>query len=201
MVAKLLLATGNKGKVRELRELLCDVNFSIITLDDLEKRPQMPDETGETYEENAKIKASVIAQKTGLLTLADDSGLEVLCLDNRPGVHSARYDKDEQSRIDKLHRELGARIPTAARFVCVVALSLPTGDSRSFYGECKGQIIGERRGAGGFGYDPVFLVEGKDKTMAQLSSAEKNELSHRARAVRAGAKFLLSSEGKEWLRS
>ena len=200
MAAKLLLATGNKGKVRELKELLRDVDFSIITLDDLAKRPEMPEETGETYEENAKIKASVIAQKTGCLTLADDSGLEVLCLDNRPGVHSARYDKDESSRIDKLHRELGERIPAAARFVCVVTLALPTGESRSFYGECKGQIIGERRGDGGFGYDPVFLVEGMDKTMAQLSSAEKNELSHRARAVRAGAKFMLSSEGKDWLR-
>ena len=196
---ELLLATGNKGKICELCELLEAVDFSIITLDDLAKRPDMPDETGDTYEENSKIKALAIAEESGHLTLADDSGLEVLCLDNRPGVHSSRYGSDDETRIKRLHTELAERIPTAARFVCVVTLALPNGQNRTFFGQCKGQIIGEKRGYSGFGYDPVFLVEGKDKTMAELSATEKNELSHRARAVRAAAQFLMSQAGKDWL--
>ncbi len=195
----LLLATGNQGKVRELRELLHDLPLPIITLADLAEKPALPEETGDTYEENSVIKAVAIAKATAHLTLADDSGLEVLCLDNRPGVHSSRYGKDDGTRIKRLHGELEGRLPAAARFVCVVTIALPSGQSRSFYGECPGQIINEKRGEGGFGYDPVFLVDGMDLTMAQLAAEKKNELSHRARAVFKTVEFIQSVAGREWL--
>ena len=146
------------------------------------------EETGDTYEENAAIKARAFASASGLLTLADDSGLEVDALGGAPGVRSARYSTtgSDGDNVDLLLKNLSqvsdeARI---ARFVCVVAIAWPSGEVEFCRGECEGAITRKRRGEGGFGYDPVFLLTGRDVTMAQLPLEEKNCISHRARAVR-----------------
>ena len=146
------------------------------------------EETGDTYEENAALKALAFARASGLPSLADDSGIEVDALAGAPGVRSARYagtgsDKDN---VDLLLQNLN-QVPEearTARFVCVVALALPSGDIEYARGQCKGKISNERIGDGGFGYDPIFFLEGKHLTMAQLPPDEKNRLSHRGRAVR-----------------
>lgn len=146
------------------------------------------EETGDTYQENAALKALAFTQASSLPSLADDSGLEVDALSGAPGVRSARYsgtgsDKDNLDLL--LHNLKGVpdRARTA-RFVCVVALALPSGDIEYARGQCEGKIAGQRRGDGGFGYDPVFFPEGRSLTMAQLPPDEKNCLSHRGRAVR-----------------
>ena len=146
------------------------------------------EETGETYEENAALKALAFTRASGLASLADDSGLEVDALAGAPGVRSARYagtgsDKDNVDLL--LHNLKGVPDQArTARFVCVVAIALPSGDIQYARGQCKGKIAIERRGDGGFGYDPIFFPEGRQLTMAQLPPDEKNNISHRGRAVR-----------------
>ncbi len=146
------------------------------------------EETGDTYEENAAIKARAFASASGLLTLADDSGLEVDALGGAPGVRSARYSTtgSDGDNVDLLLNNLSG-VPDdlrTARFVCVVAIAGPSEEIEFRRGECEGSITRERRGEDGFGYDPVFLLTGRDVTMAQLPMEEKNRISHRARAVR-----------------
>ena len=146
------------------------------------------EETGETYEENAALKARAFARASGLPSLADDSGLEVGTLAGAPGVRSARYagtgsDKDNVDLLLLNLKDIPEQKRTA-RFVCVVAIALPSGDIQYARGQCEGTIGEERRGDGGFGYDPVFFPEGRTLTMAQLPPDEKNNLSHRGRAVR-----------------
>ncbi len=146
------------------------------------------EETGDTYEENAAIKARAFASASGLLTLADDSGLEVDALGGGPGVRSARYSTSgsDGDNVDHLLKNLSQVSDEArtAKFVCVVAIAGPSEDIEFSRGECEGAIARERRGEGGFGYDPVFLLTGRDVTMAQLTMDDKNRISHRARAVR-----------------
>ncbi len=146
------------------------------------------EETGDTYEANAALKAIAFTRASGLPSLADDSGLEVDALAGAPGVRSARYagTGSDNDNVDLLLTNLNG-IPDetrTARFVCVVALALPSGDIEFASGKCEGKIACERRGDGGFGYDPVFFPEGRPLTMAQLPPDEKNRLSHRGRAVR-----------------
>ncbi len=165
-----------------------------MTLRDL-KITHVPSETGASFAENATIKAKGYAGKSGLLTLADDSGLEVAALGGAPGIQSARYAGEgasDQDRINLLLSNLRS-VPTekrTARFVCVIALALPDGNVHLFTGECGGTIIFEARGTNGFGYDPVFYMPELGKTMAELSDDLKNQVSHRARAANQAREYL-----------
>ena len=194
-MTKLLIATNNPGKVREYEELLADLPVE-ITFPAQEGVGLEVEETGLTFEENARIKALAFAQATGLLTLADDSGLEVDALGGAPGVHSARYAGPGASDIDRYQKLLTEleEVPTggrSARFRCVVAIVQPDGTVYTADGACEGEIGFEPRGEHGFGYDPVFVVEGyAGQTMAELDPEIKNRISHRARAVEAARPIL-----------
>ncbi|GAB4581286.1 MAG: XTP/dITP diphosphatase [Anaerolineales bacterium] len=191
---KVLLATTNKGKIKEFLGLLSQLNITILTPKDLELDLEV-DETGVTYAENAILKAKAYQQLAKMPVLADDSGLEVDALQGAPGVWSARYapqpgatDADRRKYLLEQLRPYPQ--PWTARFRCVVALANHQGALHLVEGICEGQIISEERGQGGFGYDPVFLVEGGAKTMAELDFEEKNQRSHRARAVHAAIPIL-----------
>jgi XTP/dITP diphosphohydrolase len=181
----LLLATENPGKLAEVRALLPD-DVEIRSLRDVGLDP--PEETGSTFAENASLKAVAAAQATGLLTLADDSGLNVVALGGRPGVRSARFAGDhasDEQNIDLLLERLES-VPVGLRdasFVCVLALANGNGVLTTASGRCSGSIGFERRGSNGFGYDPVFLLK-DGRTMAEVSSVEKNKISHRGVALR-----------------
>jgi XTP/dITP diphosphohydrolase len=190
---RLLLATNNPGKLHELAPLLDDIPLHIVTPRTLGLQLDV-EETGTTYTENARLKAAAFAQASGLLTLADDSGLEVDALNGAPGVYSARYageaasDADRRAKLLHVLRQVPA--PRRARFRCVIAIAQPSGAIDCFEGVCDGEIILEERGANGFGYDPVFYVPEQKCTMAELPAAVKNQLSHRARAAQAARLFL-----------
>jgi XTP/dITP diphosphohydrolase len=186
--AKLLLASGNPGKRTELRALLHPLGLEL--LDPTQAAAALDvQETGADYPANAVIKARAYAQESGLWTLADDSGLELEALDGAPGVRSARiagpHRSDEQRRQVLLRRLREHARPWRARFRCALALAGPDGQVDVAEGECRGEIIPHARGRRGFGYDPIFMVEGSARTMAELSLERKNRLSHRARAFRA----------------
>ncbi|MBN2404938.1 MAG: RdgB/HAM1 family non-canonical purine NTP pyrophosphatase [Coriobacteriia bacterium] len=184
---KLLVASANRGKVEEYRALLNGLDCELLCLQDVGLDGDIP-ETGETYEENARLKAVEYAARSGLLTLADDSGLEVDALGGEPGVRSARYAGDgatDSQRVAYLLSRLQG-VPAerrTARFVCVIAISTPEGEVRLCRGECPGNIATEPSGDRGFGYDPVFVLSGLRLTMAQLPPGLKNRLSHRGRAA------------------
>ena len=187
MTDKLLIATHNAGKLAELRDLLHGVPCTLLSLSDVGIELDV-DETGDTLEENAILKATTYARLSGLLTLADDSGLEVDALGGAPGVHSARYagpGATDADRIAKMLNNLALHPqPWTARFRCVIAIAAPDGDFELHGGACEGVIISEPRGENGFGYDPAFLFPESNRTMAELSDAEKNEVSHRGIAAR-----------------
>jgi XTP/dITP diphosphohydrolase len=184
----LLLATRNEGKLRELRTLLAG---EPIRLESLASHVEVGeiDETGDSFEENAVLKASHAARKTGLWTVGEDSGIEADALDRAPGVRSARYagvHGDDEANNRKLIEALKGVEDRSARYVCALALADPTGEIVStVHGVSEGRIIDEPRGAGGFGYDPYFVPEGETRTNAELSEREKSAISHRGRAVRA----------------
>lgn len=184
---KLLVATQNPGKIREFRLLLAPLEATICFPSDLGLSIDVP-EDGDTYTDNASQKALTYAQASGLLTLADDSGLEVDALDGAPGLHSARYapghDVDRVAAI-LAHLEGVPPERRAARFRCVIVVASPGGETYSAEGVCPGRIISEPAGQGGFGYDPIFFLPEHNCTMAQLPQAEKNRISHRARAIEA----------------
>ncbi len=185
---KLVLASTNKGKILEFRELLAELPLELVSLADFPEVPKVV-EDGNTFAENAVIKASAIAQHTGELTLADDSGLEVDSLNGEPGVYSARYGQpgwNDRERYQFLLEKLRgiSMEKRTARFRCAVALYNP--EIKQFAqvdGTVEGIILGEPRGINGFGYDPVFFIPEFGKTMAELTAEEKNRFSHRARAV------------------
>lgn len=184
---KLLIATHNRGKKAEYAAILGDLPLELVSLTDLNIDVEI-EETGKTFEENALLKARGYAALTGLPTLADDSGLEVDALDGAPGIHSARYAGPEASDEDLytllLHNLRG--VPPSersARFCCVIALVWPEGREETVEGVCEGRILQEPRGERGFGYDPVFYVPEKGKTMSQLPMEVKNRISHRGRAA------------------
>ncbi len=187
---QLLIATNNPGKAAELRLLLAGSGWEAVTPAEVGIAPVDVIETGRSYLENAVAKAVRHAEASRLPSLADDSGLEVDALEGRPGPHSARYGGaglDDAGRVELLLRELRGvpRAGRGARFVCVAALVTPGGEVLSARGECPGEILAGVRGRGGFGYDPVFQASGQTRTMAELSSDEKNRISHRARALQA----------------
>ena len=196
---QLLIATGNPGKVREYDELLAGLPVACIGPTDLGLRLEV-DESGASYQENATLKAAALAQASGRLTLADDSGLEVDALDGRPGVHSARYGgpgMDDTGRWRLLLRELeGAPWEQrTARFRCVIGLATPEGKVITVEGTCEGMIAFEAAGDNGFGYDPVFYLPERGCTMAQLPAGVKNRVSHRARAARAARPVVIQLAG------
>lgn len=193
-MTKLMLATRNKGKLREMVDLLHTVKVEIITPRDLEIELDV-EESGKTYAENAAMKALTYAQLSNYLALGDDSGLEVEALGGAPGIYSARYspkagatDKDRRDYLLAQLQEVSK--PWSARFHCTVALASPEGEIHHAEGFCEGEIIPEERGESGFGYDPIFLVKELGLTMAELSMAEKNKISHRSRAIEAMLPYL-----------
>lgn len=186
---KLLLATSNSHKAREIGEVL-NGHVEIETLKDIGYNEEIP-ETGLTLIENAQIKSRFIKDRFRLNCLADDSGLEVDALDGAPGVYSARFagwPKSDDRNMDLLLSRMEGILNRKARFVTVISLEYE-GREYLFEGVLNGSIIGEKRGKNGFGYDPVFMPEGFDKTLAEMSPEEKNEISHRAIAVRQLADF------------
>ena len=177
---RLVIASGNTGKLREYRELLAGVGVELVAFD------SEVEEVGETYAQNAQLKAETGAARSGLPALGDDSGVEVEALDGFPGIRSARLGPTQEQRTAELLRRLeGKPRPWKARFVCVLALADPGHPIQFFEGECRGEIVPEWRGQAGFGYDPVFLVPGTGKTFGEMPAEEKRLYSHRARAVRA----------------
>ena len=186
-MVQLLLASNNKGKLVEMQSLLADTSFQLLLLQDLGVRLEV-EESGLTYAENAALKAGAGATASGLITLADDSGLEVAALGGRPGLYSARYSQtpgaSDADRRAFLLQELNLHErPWFARFRCTVAIATPAGELYFSEGECSGEIIPEERGENGFGYDPIFFISHLGRTMAELSTEEKNRISHRAMAM------------------
>lgn len=202
MTQTLLVATHNRGKVAEFAEMLADLDLAWVGLDDVGIRQDV-EETGRTFQENAELKALAYAAQTGLLTLADDSGLEVDALDGEPGVYTARYGGaglSHQERYELLLRNL-AGVPEAgrtARFRCVIALARPEGVVGTAVGVCEGRIAFAPAGSGGFGYDPVFFLPDRNLTMAQLPSAVKHQISHRGRAMQAILPLLRETVAGSW---
>jgi XTP/dITP diphosphohydrolase len=184
----IVVASGNKGKVAEIAAALAALPVRVLSLAEVGALAEA-EETGQTFEANAVLKATHYSLLTGKPCLADDSGLEVDALGGEPGVYSARYageDADDASNNRKLLAELAA-VPLqrfSARFRCVLAYVAPEGVLLTAEGSCEGQILFEPRGEGGFGYDPLFYLPSLGKTMAELSVAEKNAVSHRGQALR-----------------
>jgi XTP/dITP diphosphohydrolase len=188
-IVKLLIATQNKGKVREYQQLLGSSEWQIIGLEAVGLAGMDVEETGSSFEENAIIKAKAYAEASGLLALADDSGLVVDALDGRPGIYSARYggQKDDAARRHYLLNEMQSIPPQerSAHFICVLAIFDPhSGQLYTVAGRCDGHVVTEERDGGhGFGYDPVFQPDGYDRTFAELTGDEKHRISHRGKAV------------------
>lgn len=191
---KLLIATHNQGKIREYQALLADLPFTVVSLEAVGVTRDV-EETGQTFAENAILKATTYAAWTGLWTWADDSGLEIDALDGRPGVYSARYGGPGLSDADRYRKvlaELAAlpSTPWTARFLCVVALAAPDGAVETVDGVVEGVITDQPRGSNGFGYDPIFYLPAYNATMAELPILTKNQISHRAQAsVKAKARL------------
>jgi XTP/dITP diphosphohydrolase len=190
---KLIIATKNKGKVREIQHLLRPLKLKVLSLLDM---PHIPDikEDGKTFKANATKKALTIARKLKTLVLADDSGLEVKALKGKPGVKSARYAGPNPTTIKlctKLLKEMSRKKDRNARFVCDIAIALPNGKVKVVEGVCAGKIGDKMAGKEGFGYDPVFIPGGYLMTFAQMTMALKNRISHRGKALKK-AKALLA---------
>lgn len=185
---ELIIATKNKGKAKEFAELFEPLGFRVKTLLDYPDAPDI-EETGKTFEENALLKAVGISNIFQKIVIADDSGLVIDALDGRPGVYSARYagtDKDDEANIQKVLFEM-KDVPEekrTAHFHCTLALVVPGKDPIIVEGTCNGLILTEKRGNNGFGYDPIFYLPHLKKTMAEITSEEKNRISHRGNAIR-----------------
>jgi len=185
---QILMATKNVGKINEFRHLMEPHGITVLSLLDINYEDEI-EETGSTFEENALIKAREIAIQYQVMTIADDSGLEIDALEGRPGVFSARYAGDarsDEANVDKILFEM-KDVPESeryARFVCVLAVVDREGKELVVRGECTGLILNEKRGTSGFGYDPIFYLPALGKTMAQLSKDEKNAISHRGNAFK-----------------
>jgi XTP/dITP diphosphohydrolase len=196
MVKKLLIASNNPGKLEEINDLLKFLEIQVLIPKDIALDLDV-EESGESYIENARLKALAFCQASGLPSLADDTGLEVEALDGAPGLHSKRYTPDlratDADRRKLLLENLADKPrPWKARFVCAVALAVPDGTLIDYLAHCDGEIVAVERGVRGFGYDHVFLFPELDKTMSELEMKEKNRISHRAKAVQGILPFLKS---------
>ena len=193
---KFVIATNNQNKANELKRILEPIGITAqtpamlgIDLGDIE-------ETGETFKENAGIKAEAAMKKTGLPAIADDSGLMVDALGGRPGVFSARYADTDEDKINKLIGELMDKEDRTAHFVCVICCCMTNGEKIYAYGQCDGTIGFAPRGNNGFGYDPIFFVEG-NKTFAEMTDHQKDAMSHRGKALRELSELLLNRFSKD----
>ncbi|MGV3041644.1 XTP/dITP diphosphatase [Staphylococcus rostri] len=182
-MAEIVIASSNQGKINDFKTIF--VNDQVIGINELIADFDV-EETGTTFEENARLKSEAAAKALGKTVIADDSGLEVAALNGEPGIYSARYAgeaKNDEANIDKLLEKLGSQTQRDARFVCVISMTTAEGDTHTFTGTIDGEITLQRNGENGFGYDPVFYVPSKNKTMAQLTATEKAEISHRRKAI------------------
>jgi len=193
---RFVLATANPGKIREMRDILSERGIKTVTRKELGIDADIA-ETGTTFFENASIKAREICRITGLPAVADDSGLIVEALGGEPGVYSSSYggeDLTDAERCAFLVDKMKNMEQRSAKFVCTIVCAFPDGKLLKAEGECCGNILTAPRGTDGFGYDPIFLVDKTDKTMAELSREEKNRISHRGASLRAFEKLLLEKE-------
>ena len=184
---KFVLATHNPGKIQEMQAILSQLGVEVVSPAELGVDVDV-EETGETFAENAMLKAQAICAAAGLPAIADDSGLCVDALNGGPGVYSARYGGeglDDAGRTALLLQNMRGQTTRAAHFACAIACAFPNGDTLTAEGRCDGAVAFAPMGQGGFGYDPVFLVPEKAKTFSQMTAEEKNEISHRGRALRA----------------
>jgi XTP/dITP diphosphohydrolase len=202
MSMKIVLATNNEKKLKEMRAILSELGFTVLSLREAGVELEV-EETGSTFAENAALKAEAAMRATGLPAIADDSGLVVDVLGGAPGVYSARYGGDvvqnDKERYELLLQNLRG-VPEEARgayFICSIACHFPDGRRITAEGRCHGRITHAPAGSGGFGYDPVFFVEGEGVTMAELSPERKNRISHRARAIREFSERIRALGGKQ----
>ena len=198
---KLILASNNKKKLRELGEILSDMDVELLSQREAGCDFEV-EETGTTFAENAYLKAKAVADATGLAAVADDSGLMVEALNGEPGVYSARYapgghEASDKEKYEYLLSKLVNVEHRAAKFVSSICCILPDGSIIRTEGECRGEILREPAGEGGFGYDPVFMPQGYDRSMAELGTEVKNRISHRANALREFKKKLRELNGTD----
>ena len=181
-----VIASSNKGKVKEFRKLLEEFPLDLIN------QPEgfSVDETGKTFEENARIKAITVSEKTGFLSLADDSGLSIESLDGAPGIHSARYAKSDKERVDKILKELEPFTNRKAKFECALCIASNNKVLLEVTGSCEGSITFFPRGKNGFGYDPIFIPKGKSLTFGEMRPSIKYKIDHRFIAFKKIKKFL-----------
>ena len=201
MPVDLVLATRNRKKLTEIRDLLADLDFNVLSIEDF-ARVQEIQEDGDTFEENARKKAVQIAQMTKRLTLADDSGLEIDYLNGEPGVRSARFAGDNATDEDRNRKVLNLLkgVPPSerkARFRCAIAIATPDIRVKVVTGACEGEIALQPRGNEGFGYDPIFIVPAYGKTFAELGSEKKNQISHRAVALKRAKNLLRAHQNSD----
>ena len=190
---RIVIASHNAGKVREIRELLDPLGLSVVSAGELGL--EEPEETGETFAANAELKGRFVAEGSGLPALSDDSGLVVPALDGAPGIHSARWagpERDFGMAMEKLERALAGKSDRSAYFICVLCLAFPGGGADVFEGRIDGDLVWPPRGNNGFGYDPMFRPEGNEITFGEMTPQEKHAVNHRARAF---AKFLAHLKG------
>ena len=186
----IIVATKNKGKIKEIKKILG--NYNVMSQAEIDVNIDV-DENGTTFAENAMLKASAVAEHTSCAVIADDSGIEVDALNGAPGIYSARYcgeDATDEDRVVKLLEEVENVENRGAQFACAIALILPNGEKHIFEGIVRGTLDFEPKGENAFGYDPIFIPDGYDKTFGQLDSSIKDEISHRAKALKALAEFL-----------
>jgi len=191
---ELVLATRNKDKIKEIKEFFKDLNLKIFSIEDFKDIPEIK-ENGNSFVENSLKKARTVRDYTNRLSLSDDSGLVVFALNGRPGIHSSRYAGEKatyEDNINKLLKEMSDITDRKAKFVCVVSIVTPEGEEHILTGEIEGEILKEKRGESGFGYDPVFFVREYNMTFAEMSMELKNKISHRAIALSKAREFLMS---------
>lgn len=197
---QLIIATKNKGKAKDFEALFGPFGYEVLTLHDVAEDMDV-EETGSTFEENALLKATALAERLQTMVIADDSGLEIDALNGRPGIYSARYageEKSDEANMDKVLDELKdvEESKRTARFVCAIAVASPNFESVIVRGTCEGIIAKERKGTNGFGYDPIFFVPSENKMMAELTAEQKGTISHRGNAIKE-----LSNNLSNWLKN
>lgn len=194
-MADIVIASSNQGKINDFKVIFSEDN--VIGINEMIEDFDV-EETGTTFEENARLKSEAAAKLLNATVIADDSGLEVAALNGEPGVYSARYaggQKSDEANIEKVLKGLESEENRAARFVCVISMTTATGETTTFKGTVDGEITLSQIGENGFGYDPIFLIPDRQKTMAQLTAEEKSEISHRRKAIDQ-LKAYIEGEGK-----
>ncbi|PCF83323.1 XTP/dITP diphosphatase [Staphylococcus delphini] len=194
-MADIVIASSNQGKINDFKVIFSEDN--VIGINEMIEDFDV-EETGTTFEENARLKSEAAAKLLNATVIADDSGLEVVALNGEPGVYSARYaggQKSDEANIEKVLKGLESEENRAARFVCVISMTTATGETTTFKGTVEGEITLSQIGENGFGYDPIFLIPERQKTMAQLTAEEKSEISHRRKAIDQ-LKAYIEGEGK-----